>query len=389
MTPHLPDKTGKIRIACVFNTHFIMGGGEISFLALIRSLDRRAWEPIAIVPKRGEISETLAREGIESQIAPAPPLREVVPPLFALLKLISILKESRSSLIHANGSRACFYSVLAGKLLGIPVIWHVRETIRDHYLYERFLLSLSKQVICASESIRGKRFGGFPDRLCKKIRVIYNGVDTALFQRNISSGKAFRDDLDINNEDTILFGMVANFIPLKGQDLILRALVRMKQIRPDLKIKILFTGRVIDTSFHQMLHVFAADHKLNEDVMFLDYSKRVVDVLSALDVFLLPSEREGFSRSLIEAMSVGLPVIASRLSEIEEAAEDNKTGILVPHGDIEGLAEAMIRLAKDPELRSRMGELGRETVLQRFGQDIHTQHIHGLYSEIINSGRYD
>ena len=95
----------------------------------------------------------------------------------------------------------------------------------------------------------------------------------------------------------------------------MKALAKAKAHRPDLVAKALLIGRPLDSSFNEMLHQLVIDSDLNGDVIFLDYSERILEILSALDVFVLPSQREGFSRSLLEAMSIGLPVLATKISE--------------------------------------------------------------------------
>lgn len=88
--------------------------------------------------------------------------------------------------------------------------------------------------------------------------------------------------------------------------------------------------------------------------------------LEAMDVFVLPSLWEGLSLALLEAMFHGLPVVATAVNGTPEAVADERTGLLVPPGDPGALADAMARLARDPELRTRLGTAGREEAERRF-----------------------
>ena len=96
--------------------------------------------------------------GYEVRVTSFPPLKKIysLSPLKALFHLVKILRRDHVDIIHANGCRACFYSVVAGKALGLPVIWHVRETIKDILLYEGLLGLLSKVIICVSRNVQGR-----------------------------------------------------------------------------------------------------------------------------------------------------------------------------------------------------------------------------------------
>ena len=98
----------------------------------------------------------------------------------------------------------------------------------------------------------------------------------------------------------------------------------------------------------------------------MNYSDKIVEIFSALDIFVLPSRREGFSRSLLEAMSSGLPVLATKLSEIEEAVPNGENAILVNFNDVENLAAAIIQLYEDEKLRTKLGARNRKRVVGEF-----------------------
>ena len=247
-------KCSKIRILFVFNHHFFLGGGEFSFFDLIRSLDRKTFEPVVIVPSKGEIECRINELGIPVYELPFPSLKDLlfIRPLLALSRLISFLRLKRIHIIHANGSRACFYCLLAGQALGIPVLWHVRETIGDYQLYDGLLLFLSREVVAVSKGVKEKRFSRFPQWLSRKITVVYNGIDTNKFVKRQRFREEKRKELGISEKD-LLFGLVANFIPLKGHDFFLHAMAKAKLCEPALELKILFIGRALDRSYRRKL----------------------------------------------------------------------------------------------------------------------------------------
>lgn len=156
------------RIALIFNHPFFLGGGEISLFELIKNIDRTRFEPIVIVPRVGQVKNKFRAINIEVYVSPLPSLKSIFngQPFVALINLLKFARKYNIEIIHANGSRACIYGGLAGRILRIPVIWHVRETIKDLVIYDGLLCFLSKAIICVSENVSKKRF----DRFWKCIR---------------------------------------------------------------------------------------------------------------------------------------------------------------------------------------------------------------------------
>jgi len=375
--------TGKKRIAYVFNHPIFLGGGEISFYELIKCLDKNKFDPLIIVPANGEIATKLSRQGMDVSICPFPPLKTMVfgLPLIAVVKLGRILNSKNIHAIHVNGSRACFYCGIAGRCLGTPVLWHVRETIQDKAVYDWFLSRLSTSIICVSKSVQIKRFTKFGRQIYNKIHVVYNGVDTIRFTRDLKQGGKIRRKFELG--DNMLFGIVGNVIPRKGYAFFLKGLARAKAINPDLSVKALFFGRFIDSKYKNKLYRLVKDKHLTDDVIFMGYSENISANLSVFDVFVLPSQSEGFSRSLIEAMSTGLPVLATKISEIEEAVSPGKNAILVEYGDVSQMAAAITELAEDKKLREVLGRENRKRAQSVFSMRHHVDSIQRVYENLL------
>jgi glycosyltransferase involved in cell wall biosynthesis len=374
---------GRPRIAFVFNHSYFLGGGEISFTALAEGLEKTAYAPLIVVPGKGGIQEHFLARGYPVAETTFPPLKRLFPagPLAAAFRLASRMKRGQVNIIHANGSRACLYSALAGRRLGLPVIWHVRETIRDYLLYDAFLVLLSKVVVCASRSILEKRFLSLHPWIRNKAVVIHNGVETAAFRRDGEGRARRRGELGVR-DDEILFGILGNLIPLKGQDFFLRGLAEALKRRPGLPAKALLMGRALDNAYADRLRRLVRHLGLGKRVLFEDYHQRVLDTLSALDVFVLPSQREGFSRSLLEAMSVGLPVVASRLSEIEEAVPEGENALLVDFGNSGEMAAQLVAMSEADTLRKTMGERNRIRAEECFDLHRHVLAVQTLYRSL-------
>jgi glycosyltransferase involved in cell wall biosynthesis len=373
----------KIKVAFIFNHAFFLGGGEVSFFELIKSIDASKFNPLAMVPARGEIQKRFISHNDACVTLFLPPLKTIAVglPLYALIKLVFRFIKSRIDIIHVNGSRACFYAGLAGRLVGIPVVWHVRESIRDRYMYDGLLAVCARTIICVSESVQQKRFSRFGQRIIKKTTVVHNGVDTVRFVRRADARQRIRNTLMVANE--ILFGIVANIVPLKGQDFFLKGFWCAKMQKPDLCAKALIIGRILDPAYHRKLRRDVSELHLEDSVLFMDFTSDIHEIYSALDIFVLPSEREGFSRSLIEAMSASLPVLATNIETIAEAVDNGENGILVDYEDVDRMAAAIIKLCRDHNFREKSGPLNRQKAVSHFGLDGHAKRIEKIYNDIL------
>jgi len=371
------------RIAHLFNHSNFLGGGEISFFELIRMIDKKAYQPFVIVPNGGEIKRKLESIDISAQIIQFPSLKSIIKltPLKTLFNLIKFFKKNGINIIHANGSRVCFYAVLAGKILGIPSVWHVRETIKDLYWYDYLLGILSSKIICVSKSVQISRFARYGKYINNKISIIYNGVDTKIFVKDTLSRKKIRKKLGLDNQ--VLFGIVGNYVPLKGHDYFLKGFANAKSKYSNFNAKILLVGRILDDAYYKSLTRLTEKLNIKTDIIYKSYCSEIQKLLSALDVFALPSIREGFNRSILEAMSCSLPIIATRISAIEEAIIDKKNGLLFDSMNTEKIAKSIINIYRNHNMRYEMGKCNRFIVDKKFNLVSHVKNIELFYSKII------
>jgi len=127
----------------------------------------------------------------------------------------------------------------------------------------------------------------------------------------------------------------------------------------------------------------ARDLGVTEDVLFLGKHTAVEELLSCADLFLLPSESESFGLAALEAMACGVPVIASRVGGLPEVVEDGQTGFLLGVGDVQGMAEAGVRLLRDPALLATMGKAARERAITHFSADRVVRQYEAYYARIL------
>jgi len=347
-----------------------VGGGEESLLTLARGLDRRRYVPQAVVPGEGEIAEALRRMGIPVAVLPLAPLRPWTAPavLRSLRALGALLKQWRPSLIHAHGSRGALYAGITARWLHIPVIWHVRITDRDPFL-DRILLALSARVIAISKAVRA-RFDG--SHHAGKVRVVYNGVDP--------EGWVPTERLAYSLAGPVVL-LVGRLSPGKGQTTLVRAAPAVLDQVSGARFVLL--GADSDGEADRLRRL-AGELAVSPAVEILGWKEDPRSVFQEADVVTLPSRSEGFGRVLVEAAYLAKPVVASRVGGISEVVVDGETGFLVPPDDPPALAEALIRLLTDPNLRARLGKAARERALTRFTARQHVEGVEAVYAEIVD-----
>jgi glycosyltransferase involved in cell wall biosynthesis len=146
-------------------------------------------------------------------------------------------------------------------------------------------------------------------------------------------------------------------------------------------VELLLVGRSGNRSREVMARVGGSVHR--DRIHTLGHRDDVPDILAAADVFVLPSRYEGFPGAVIEAMALGLPVVASHLPTLEELVEDGRSGLLILPGDPKRLAEAISHVLDDPTRRRRLGARGRELFLERFAVETSSRRMLELYGRVV------
>jgi glycosyltransferase involved in cell wall biosynthesis len=210
-----------------------------------------------------------------------------------------------------------------------------------------------------------------------KIRVIPMGIDTERFdpEKHRPGRQALRAELGLK-PDAIVIGAVSRFVPDKGLNTLLQAIGLLVKRFPEVQCLLVGDGPLRDE-----LRNLSRTLGLDGHVVFAGYRTDVPRLLSVMDLYMLPTHREGFGVAFAEAMSMEVPVIASRIQPLDEIIVDGRTGVLAEVGNPEVFAEAVEPLLADAELRRRMGQAGRRHVIERFEQSIMCKTYERLFQE--------
>jgi glycosyltransferase involved in cell wall biosynthesis len=274
-----------------------------------------------------------------------------------LPRLLAAARRHRPSVIYSSQQRwdSHLASVLA-RALGVPHVIHLHYTVGS-WLGGEVLrrLKSAAAVLCVSDFIRRQAVDhGVAE---KRAHVLYNAMHP-LPPAPPGTREAVRAELGIANDAT-LFTFVARLAPEKGHIDALRAFARVVQDDPAARMVIAGDGPLGPT-----IERVVQELSLGQHVKMLGYRKDVPSLLAATDAFVHPALNEPFGLSILEAMASGVPTIAYRNAGPAEVIREG--GFLVPTGDIEGLAAAMLRLARDHDLASRLGRIARKDVETRF-----------------------
>jgi glycosyltransferase involved in cell wall biosynthesis len=211
-----------------------------------------------------------------------------------------------------------------------------------------------------------------------KIRVIHNAVDPNDTVPK-TSGKEIRQRYGLTLDHKVI-GVIGRLNPEKGQMIFLRALEKTARSVPGVKALIIGDGQD-----RAMLEGFCREKALSDHVVFLGHQEKIADYYQVLDLLVLPSFSEGLPNTVLEAMSFGVPVLATAVGGVPEIIQ-NGNGIMVPPNDPEALAERMIEFLGDEALRQAIGSKGKNSLYPRFAPDYRVRQIVNLYEELLTDG---
>ena len=340
------------------------GGGERYLELLFGRLDRARYRPLLICPEPGSFVGRMKERGVETHLVHLAPLFNPI----ALWRLTRLLVREHVTILQTHGARANFYGRIAGRLAGVPVIIStIHNSLKDYkvspltrWLYTvllRLTLPLVHRILCVSEANRGDLIEECP-AAAAKAHTVYNGVVLSAFSSQPYHQKV-RQELGVTEGPVLV--MVARLTEQKGHRYLLQALSCLLETWPQLCCLFVGEGELQDA-----LRRMAIDLGVERACRFVGVREDIPDILTAADVFVLPSLSEGFPFVLLEALAMGCPVVASRVNGVPELIEDHKTGLLVPPRDPQALARAIRDMLDDRRAALRMGAAGRALVRERF-----------------------
>lgn len=353
-----------------------IGGTEQVIRQLVQGMARESVESeiLCIDGHIGPIGETLQQTGV-----PVHKLARKQGFDWALIKAIrKRLREGRFDVVHCHQYTPWMYGWLAALPTRAKVVFTEHGRFYpDRYRYKAMLINpvmamFTPSIVAISEATK--------DALVKyefipryKIQVIYNGI--APLVRDDEQSEKVRDSLGIP-KDAFVVGTVSRLDPVKNQVMMLRAFKQFCEKQPGSYL--LMVG---DGPDKEKLVSLAGDYGISESVIFTGFINSPVHYLAAMDIFLLSSHTEGTSMTLLEAMSLGIPAVATQVGGNPEIIQDNVTGILVEPDMAHSFAEGIEHLHQNSMLRQSMGKAARLSFDKRFSADAMVYQYSKIYGD--------
>lgn len=356
-----------------------IGGAEVLLVDLVRRL-REAGHVVRVAYSTpGPMAARLTEMGVP--LTRLPRLARVDPLL--LLRLVKLMRREKPDLVHTHLFKSDVHGRLAARWAGVPVLvstvhnndrWAKRALLG--WLYGR-TARLADRIIVVSEEVREYqlKYTFLPP---EKIVTIDNGVDMRRFEGQDAAGRAVRVEFGID-PDAPLVGIIGRLSEQKDHATFLQAAGRIRAELPKARFLVVGDGPLRGNLIEQ-----ARSLKLDEAVIFAGLRSDIPAVMAALDVLVFSSRWEGLPVTLLEGMAAGKPVVSTAVGGVPGVVGDGESALLVPAGMASVLADAVIRVLRDPALARNLSTAARERVRKKYSLDSMLDRTLALYEELWN-----
>lgn len=360
-----------------FVTHSLArGGSPIFLLEFARAFRDENVAMILISENDGPLRSEFELIGVPLHIAPrAGPLE-----LGLTWRLLRLLRRERVDLVHLNTLTSYYkYGAIAARLLGLPVVWGIREDVRARRCRKLYwwIRNLATCIMPCSREIAANLFPSDPPR---KLKVVHDGIPVAARKVAAPELPAL---LPISPSAKII-GCVAALEPRKGIKELIEAFSRLRQQGIDAHLVCIGEDRSAGHAYQPMLVELIAKLGLAERVHLMGGRSDVPGLYPQFDLVVLPTYWEGISRVLLEAAQAGCPIVTTHAGGNGEFIEEGKGGLLVEPGDVDALAEAMGKLLNDPQLAARFAAHSLAVLHREFTLDAHVQEVRAIYERLLS-----
>jgi glycosyltransferase involved in cell wall biosynthesis len=305
-------------------------------------------------------------------------------------RLAAVAREEGAHVIHAHGLVATSYCMLARTLFALrtPLVYHMHGF--HHHNYGRLSIRLRIEVeravcrrverVIASSRLDRQRLEEARYAPPERIRLVYYGIP----ENPAGPGQVeeARREARLRPGQPVL-GAVARLHPQKGIDVLLHAVRRLRDEVPDLAVVVVGGGEI-----ESSLHALARELGLTDTVRFMGGRSRFAPFLRLFDVAVLPSRWEGLPIILLEYLAAGLPIVSTNVDGCPEVLGADHPE-LVPPEDVDALSAAILRLLRDPGLRSERSRAARARYLEAFALPVMIERFRDVYAELAGGARGD
>lgn len=375
-----------------------VSGAERVLQMILNGLDRERYDCVVACPENSRLFELMKAAGeqtrglrlLEARFTWRPDLL-----LRYLLSFVQVIRDARTVVIdeapeaiHANSIRAGIVMAAATIGLRVPVIWHGHDILPRHPLSTVVrlfaLMSARNRILAVSQAVvtgfKGSILKPFTRRV--PIRVIHNAADLERFKPNSEARVTTRDALGLTAAQSVI-GMVGQLTPRKGQLELIESFAKVAREMSDAVL--LIVGEPLfnrDEEYAGELRRRAVSLGIDDRVRFLGARSDVSQLMQAMDVLVVNSHEEPFALTVLEGLASGVAVVATAVGGTPEMITNGENGCLVPARDNKALAESLITLLHEPELRAWLGHNAREAAEARFSTNRFHREVDAFYIQL-------
>jgi L-malate glycosyltransferase len=300
-------------------------------------------------------------------------------------RLSRVIRERDIDIVQTFHFKSDTYGVMVSKLSGVSRIISSRRDMGDLKKRRQILLNrvmnrfINRYImVCGAVGRRFHEIEGIPE---DRMVTLYNGVDLSRFDPARTPRKN-REELGIKEGDFVV-GTVAHFRPEKAYHIFFEGINKVKGSIKNLKVLVVGDGGAV--SMRKQFEDYCKGNGLGKVVKFIGHVEDIENYLPFMDVFcLVPNKNEGFSNSILEAMAMGRPIIATNVGGNAEAVVNGETGFIIPPNNSEMLAELILKLYTDSDMRLKMGKKARKRAEEVFPLKLMVKKHEDLYEEVSN-----
>lgn len=361
-------------------------GPANSLLTLLDSFPLERYNSAVALRETGSLHSELEKRGVQNFTLSLPKPAGLNALFFclnlplAVVKMVAFIKRNKIDLIHVHQSQS-LWGLIAGKVAGVPVVFHVREIMRNRNI-QRLILSLSTRIVAISRAVENSfsQLGSPSSR--EKISVVYNAVDLDRFDP-AKQNSSVRNKWGVPEQVPLVL-LVSKLIGNKGHLDFIRSYSLVKEKFPEVEYMIVGGEMPGHEAYAQEVRSLVTELGHGDTIHLAGSQSDVVQFLAASDIVVQPSTcEEGLGRVPIEAMALAKPVVATAVGGIPEVVVDGETGYLVPKHDPNALSGGILKLLGDSELRKNFGQAGYNRAHSLFNAPKHVDLIAQIYDELI------
>ncbi len=387
-----------MRIAHVI-TRMIVGGAQENTLLTCEDLIKIYNDDVLLItgPALGPEGDLLTQgRGDNVPQAAIPVLRRAIHPwrdFRSYLAIKRILHEFRPEVVHTHSAKGGVLGRKAAHALRVPAIVHTVHGAPFHeyqgrgarWLFrccERYAAGKCHALISVADAMTDRLVAaGVAPR--EKFTTVYSGMDVEPFLRANEQRELTRSELGIST-DQVVVGKIARLFHLKGHEYLIQSAARVVKQCPQVRFLLVGDGILRGALEHEIAAAGLAEHFIFTGLVD---PQRIPTLLGAMDIVVHCSLREGLARALPQALIAGKPAVSFDVDGAREVVITGETGYLIPPCDVDQLTTALIELAQDEQLRTRLGQQGRERFTDQFRHQHMTARLREIYQRILAETR--